>query len=336
MSIELPNEYVIQQMYLYAGYPKVEHTNDIVSAGCPTCHEGRSWGVKRRLMFMVKERYFFCHNCSRSWKPVNWVMEVSGKTFKEVMNESREYEYIPADLIYKEQVKVVKESDILPLDSINLFDAAQVHFYNKNQIVKDALDLIHNRKLDIAVNRPNTFYLSLTDHIHKNRLCIPFIGLDNKIDFYQTRTILKSDDFLPKYLGKSGGSKSLFGINNISEELDYIFIFEGPIDACFVKNSVAIGGVTINEIQKNQLRQFPFHKQVWVLDNQFIDTTARERTKELVEAGETVFIWPKSEELKDFNDLAIKSDVSEIPPEFILTNTASGLQAKLRIKQLGL
>jgi hypothetical protein len=90
----------------------------------------------------------------------------------------------------------------------------------------------------------------------------------------------------------------------------------------------------MTQYQHDQLKKFPFHQQIWVLDNQHIDETARLRTQELIDSGERVFLWQKSESIKDFNDLAIHSNINEIPTKYILQNSFSGIQAKLKFKQI--
>jgi hypothetical protein len=332
MKYELPLEYIIQEFLCLAGYPKSDKFGNVYSGGCPSCREGRSWGVKRRLFFIPEHNRIHCKNCNRSWTPVQFIMEFASKSYDQIIRESKEYEYIPVDLLLKPEKVVKKESDILPKNSINLFDPQQIEYYKNKPIVQEALSLISSRKLDTAVNRCPNLYVSLDDFVHKNRLCIPFENETGKIVFYQTRSI-KKDDPNPKYLGKIGGEKTIFGINRISEDLDYIFKFEGPIDSMFVKNGVSVAGVTISEYQQHQLKKFPFHKQIWVLDNQRVDTTSMQRTLELIDSGERVFIWPKTK-MKDFNDLAVNSNINEIPTKFIIQNSFSGLQAKLKIKQL--
>ena len=282
MKVELPQEYITQAFLQYAHQATIQRGTNVLNGGCPSCREGRSFGKRKRLFFVPKHNRIHCKNCNRTWDPVSWIMEMSGKSFSDVIKESKEYEYVPAELIYREQSAKPIITEVLPKDSINLFDPLQVDFYKDKFVVQEALKLINARKLDTLVNRSNSLFLSLNDYVHKNRLIIPFIGLDGKTDFYQTRTILKSDSSLPKYLGKVGSDKTVFGIDRISTDLDYIFIFEGPIDAMTTKNGVAIAGVTMSELQKEQLKNFPFHQRIWVLDNQYIDDTAKMKTKELV------------------------------------------------------
>jgi hypothetical protein len=333
----LPEEYIAQQFLIYAGYARRKH-DGAYEGGCPICREGKSWGSKRRLFYHPETYSIHCKNCHRKWSPNQWIAETSGLSYRDIQNEAKEYEFIPADLINKrnEGVPVIKTPP-LPLDAINLMDKQQLTFYKDNEFVRKCINFIAKRRLNKAVNRPDNFYISLSDYTHKNRLCIPFTNDKGEIEFYQTRSFIDiKDDPLPKYLGRKGGNKILFGADRISPDIDYIFIFEGPIDAMFVKNGVAIGGVDLTHIQEDLLNAYPFHEKIWVLDNQHIDETAREVTHRLLDEGETVFIWPKLESIKDFNDICVAKKMNELPATFIVKNSFSGIKGRLQMKKLGL
>ena len=51
----------------------------------------------------------------------------------------------------------------------------------------------------MAINRPNNFYISLNDKVHKNRIVIPFYDDNRKIIHYQTRTILEVDELTKQH-----------------------------------------------------------------------------------------------------------------------------------------
>ena len=336
MYIPLPQEYVEQQFRIYAGYSRVNSAG-IFEGGCPICREGKSWGKKRRLFYIPDYDNIHCKNCHRSWNTTQWIIEVSGKSFHDIKSESKEYEYISIDYLQTDTTPTIVNNSTLPLDSINLNDPKQLEFYKDNLILQQCVTFMLKRRLTKAINSPKAFYLSLKDFIHKNRLCIPFTNDSNDIEFYQTRSFLDiKDDPLPKYLGKVGGSKTLFGADRISEDLDYIFIFEGPIDAMFVNNGVAIGGVDITSEQRVSLNRYPFHEKIWVLDNQHIDNTAKEVSHRLLDAGERIFIWPKLTNVKDINDICVLKKLNELPTKFIVENSLSGIQGKFKMKKLGL
>jgi len=337
----LPEAYTSQKFYQLAGYAKKKHNGRIYEAGCPICKEGKSWGRKRRLYYIVAENHIFCHNCGWTGNVIKFIQEVEGVTYKEIMKEMEDYDILP-DIIDGEEEKVTfRPTPDLPLDSINLLDELQLEYHNSNDIVNHVFDFTTRRKLFSACNRPKTLWVSLKDNIHRNRLVLPFYDESNNIIHYQSRSVLPTDNKLPKYLSKVGSEKSLFNVNNINSEIDNIFIFEGPIDSCFVRNGVAVAGIQENsnllytQRQKEQLRSFPFHDKIWVLDSQHQDKAAYIKTERLIEQGETVFIWPKEygDRYKDFNDMAIDLDISEIPYKFILKNSYTGLKARLMLNK---
>ena len=338
----LSEEYTVQKFFQLAGYPKQKYGGKICEGGCPICREGSSWKRKRRLYFVVRDNLIYCHNCGWSGDPVKFIIRVEGLTYKQVVEQSSEYDILPADISDEGPISTKKPDHSLPLDSINLFDPLQVDFYKDNKIICGVADFIKKRKLDTCINRPKSIFASLTDYIHKNRLILPFYD-NNRITFYQTRTVFESTDiFLPKYLSKVGGEKGIFNIGNIKHTHEKIYIFEGPIDSCFVLNGVAVAGiqensdVSFSNKQSNQLSAFNLYEKVWVLDSQWTDRASRKKTSRLIDQNANVFIWPQEygKRFKDFNDMAIALNTNEIPYAFIDNNTHTGLKARLILNQI--
>lgn len=326
MKLEIPIEYVSQKFIEYAGYANYNKMNGSYKASCPTCKEGSSWKRKKRLHYIPEKGIIHCFNCTKTWNPVNWIMEQTGMTFKEVMKDIEDSNYVPL-IKQKVESEITKLPD-LPDDSINLFDKQQTDYYlkNNNVYVKTALECIQERRLDTAVNRPRALYLSLTDPVHKNRLIIPFYDELGKVLWYQSRTLLEKDkEYKPKYLSKANSEKSIFGIDNIDPNLDYIFITEGPIDSMFIRNGIAIGSLTMATLQKRQLSKYIFHKLVWIFDNE-MDTNEQVKLnmKKHLKEGDLVFIWPdKFKDFKDINQLCMHVKKNEISTDFFIKNSVS-------------
>lgn len=315
---KIPTSYVLNKFFSYTIEPSHRKHDDTYNAGCPICREGKSLGKKKRLFFYPESNTFHCFNCSKTWSAFNWIIQVCGMSKEEMDSEilcNDNFVNIDKRL---SSLSSLPKKDLpdLPFDSINLFDPSQVLFYKSNKFVLKALKYIKERRLFNSVNKPNSLYISLTDFIHKNRLCIPFYDRDKKILFYQTRAL---DDTIPKYLGKSGYEKTMFNMDKIDINFPYIFIFEGPIDAMFVKNGVAAAGLTLTKTQNIQLSEYPLHKKIWVLDNPIIDDTSKDKTIELLNKGENVFKW-KDGNYKDFNEMAMFEEINEIDPKFILNS----------------
>lgn len=335
MLFKVPDQYIISKFFQYTGYPVFKASIRAYNACCPVCREGSSWGKKKRLFYFPHKEQLYCHNCNQSWSPINWVKQVCNMTFSQIKTEVLSGEIGKPEVSLENiSIPVAREKAlILPEDSINLFDKNQIQFYKNNKIVRTALSVIKKRCIHMATYKCSSLYISLTDYVHKNRLCIPFRDLDGKIVFYQTRKLLQDDT--PKYLSKMYEEKSVFGIDKIDVNFPYIFILEGPLDAMFIKNGVAVGGLTMTSKQKRQLQQFPTHKMIWCLDNQNIDSASKSKMDQLIERKETVFTWPSIYKYKDFNELCMGEQWKEIPLDFVLQNIAA-ITSLRAIKNLSL
>ena len=344
-ALTLPESYVVQKLYQHAGYPKYKKINNVYEAGCPMCMEGHSWGKKRRLYYIVKNHVICCHNCGWYSSPLKWIKHVAQMTSEEIEYEltTGEYQYVEIkvnDVTNTTPLSSISES--LPRDSINMFDTQQLRYYKDNQIVKKCLNLIASRRLDTAINKPKALYVSLTDKIHKNRLCFPFYDTKGDITHYQTRAVENKDmQDRPKYLSKLNSQKTIFNFNNINTTSDNIYIFEGPIDSFFVNNGVAVAGIqessqkSLTGAQQQMLATKPLMNKIWVLDNQWVDQASRLKTKNLIESGETVFIWPDNlKQFKDFNDMCMHYTLDAIEENFITKNMYTGLSASIKHSQI--
>lgn len=331
----LPESYIIQKFHQYAVSPRCNKVTNTYYGGCPICHEGTSRGRKRRCYYIVDDNIIYCHNCERGWTPLNWIIQVSGERKEEILKDVQNYEpNIREIILEKEPIKEKIKLLTLPEDSINLDDQQQLEFYKDNNIIKTSLDFIKRRRLDTAKYRAKTFWISLKDVIHKNRFCIPFYNLNGQIIFYQTRTILDSDD-RPKYLSKMGADKTVFNVERIDPDYDKIYILEGPIDAMFIKNGVATCGLNYTETQQSQLRNYPFHRKIRVIDNDIQNKEVYEKILECIDNGEEVFLWPKQFKLfKDINEVCIKYNLDQFPIDLINKNIYSGDTARMKLAAL--
>ena len=163
---KIPQEYIVQKFYQYAGYPKFKKIANVYEGGCSICREGNSWGRKRRLYYLLNDGVICCHNCGWYGNPFKWIMEVGQLTAREIYAEIEESDYGYIDIDKEEPLKFKTEH--LPKDSINLFDDRQLEYYKNNDIIKIALKYIRERRLDTAVNRCRDLWISLNDFVHKN------------------------------------------------------------------------------------------------------------------------------------------------------------------------
>lgn len=301
--------------------------NQTYTACCPICREGDSWLKKKRFYFYSKTNSCYCFNCGYNAKLYKLYYDLTGKMMGKEGFENPK--------LMQETASPVQTIQPLPKDSINIFDTTQVLKNMRNSFFKETIQYVCDRRLHKSINRPKTFWFSPVDFTHKNRLIIPFYDLDDKIAYYQSRKLPSDTSDLPNYLSKSGGDRSLFNINRVSE-YPYIFIFEGPLDACFIRNGVAVSGInksrnSMTDKQKEQLANFPLHQKIWVLDNQNKDLTARKKMQQLADNNQHVFVWPKNIIYKDFNEMCMDLKQNSVDPEFVLNNTFQGIKARVKM-----
>ncbi len=336
--MQISQNLVVNTFFQYCKRPVFKKSTGTYNAECPYCKEGKSTGKKRRFFYIPLDDQLYCHNCNTSKNGMNFVMDQTGMSFKDILEESENCIDSVEDIIKRSAISKKYNPKSLPDDSINLFDNNQLSFYRENQTVKDALEFICKRRLDTAINRPKALWLSLTDYTHKNRVVFPFYSLDTngKVIFYQSRALYKHDEDIAKYLSKSNSDKGIYNIDKVSSDIDYIFLQEGPIDAMFLRNSVALAGIKPTEEQIDTIkRRFPMHTLVYVLDNQWVDDTSYKVTKDLLDRGESVFLWPDGlQRFKDLNDICIHLKKDEIKWEFIVKHTYNGMRGLIQFSQI--
>lgn len=323
--MNLQQEYVISVIYGHTKRPKYLKANKTYNFECPVCNEGKSAGKKRRGFYIPAQDIVHCHNCDWHSRPAKWIQQVTGKSYRDVCIENSEF-FSSADATINfynktSDTSAPKRACTLPEDSINLLALEETTYYKSNTKVQGAIKYIRSRRLHSAKHCPKAIYYSIKDKIYPDAVCFPFFNISNKIDYFQVREL--DPKAKSKYRG-SLGDKTLFNVNKVDPEFLYIFLFEGPIDAMFIKNAVAMAGTNLTAKQESQLNMFPLHKRIWCLDNQRVDETSRKLTLKLLDKGESVFVWPeKYKRFKDINELCCEFELNEISTSFIIDNTYS-------------
>lgn len=331
--MELNQEFLLETFYSYCKRPLHKKYQNAYNAECPVCKEGKSSGRTRRLFYFPHKQYLFCHNCSKSWKPFEWVKEVTTMTVPEIIKRNNE-KFGEVSPITRHTSVAVETATVtipdLPEGCVDLTDPTQIEFYKDNQYVKLASEYCISRRLFTAINSCKTFYVSLDDKVHKNRLVIPFYGDNHSVICYQTRA-LTSKQF-PKYLTKFG-EKELFGLNNIDASIPYVFIFEGPIDSMFVQNGVAMASLAPTEKQMQQLNNLIGYEQIYVFDNDKNNSQTSKKIEKYIKEGKRVFIWPREfYQFKDFNEMCCNLKLDAVSWNFVLKNSAKGKEALIKFK----
>jgi hypothetical protein len=177
----------------------------------------------------------------------------------------------------------------------------------------------------------------------EDRLIIPLLDENNEMFGFQGRSLNPKSKL--RYISIMMNEKmpKLWGLHKVNTNLRF-YVFEGPIDAMFISNSIAsCGGKLITDLGAVKGN----------LDNATIVYDNQPRNKEVVDAmltavskGFKICVWPSSEKSKDINDMI----TARVPPaEYVKTeqvknasivikkiidsHTYSGMEAELRIAE---
>lgn len=334
--MDLPLSYVADKIQLNCARVVFKKYRKVYNFECPVCHEGKSKGKKRRGYYLIENHCFHCFNCNETWSEIDWLKLVCNLSFKQIIEEAKQFDDSVEEVVYRTQESHKPITYTLPKDCINLTDKTQLNYYKHDPYVRKCLLYLKKRRMFSAVNRPKTYYTTLAKDIHQYRLIIPFFNENGKIIFYQSRAVLDEHQNGAKYLSKSGAEFSVFGVDQIDIDYDFLFLFEGPIDSMFVKNGIAMGGLSLTNLQEKQLLKYPLHQRIWILDNQLNNPNVKKKLHELIETNQRVFIWPKKFiEFKDLNEICCYYNLDQISPKFFINNSYQGMSALLEIGKAG-
>ena len=337
-KIEIPEHYLQQKFFEHVGYAKQSSNGNLVG-GCPFCREGDSWGKKSRFNYYSDKKLLMCFNCGVTHSPVNFLKEVESKSFRDVLLDvdsqsisGLNYEKNELLATYNEIEKSKLE---LPDDVINLSCPTQSKYYVNDYFIKTAISTIKSRRLDTALYKRN-LYLSREDMIHRNRIIIPFYDENNELVFYQSRSQTQKQNEFGKYISSLDATKTFFGLDTINFNKPNLFLIEGPLDCFFVENSIAMGGLKMNEKQSKKLETLRgFFNIVWCLDNDFGNKDVLKKYSELIKKKESIFLWGSEYEgFKDFNSYCIEKELDFVDEEQILERTFKGGDSVREFKKL--
>lgn len=298
---------------------------DTAVCSCPVCGDSKKNKFKTRFYFLPDKNHYnvYCHNCGYAHH---------FSTFLESYYPDlhRDYKF---SSIRDKQIDVVlevKEEEPQVLNNTALKDVVNINLLPKNHMVNEYCDqrLIPYDKrnrlyyTDDFQNWVNSYdYDKFKLPKKESRLVIPlitrdnyFIGcsgraLDNTSQRYYRINIDYSNHYPPYYF------------YNFCDLTKDIIVCEGPIDALFLENSIAIATL-------NRNLNLDVDKTIICLDNQPRNRDVLNAYNKYINLGYRVFIWPKQIKQKDFNDYVL---IGGDPNTLIKENIFNGLKAKLQL-----
>lgn len=328
--------------------------NDTYNFRCPFCGDSRLYKNKARgYLFSFENVVIYkCHNCGKSASFFNFLREIDHNLFTQYKFEkfgkpSTHKEDSTLDLSslkFKEFASKSKDAlkNCYKLSSIPEDLEPVLEYARTRRIPKVFFDKIYAaRSLNEISKYIDRYQDKKFPDFHV--LVLPFFRRDGSYSYIQCRSIdsSASGNFRFVTFELDDGAPKLWGEFR-TNWLKPIYVLEGPIDAMFVVNGVALAGAshasTLSYIKKRQAeeRKTLCLKDICICyDNDY--RSNRDIMKQLIsriEEGFSVVIYDKQFKYKDIND-AVKDgwSIHDIN-SYIRGRTFNGLAAKLEVSRL--
>lgn len=331
---------------------KLVSERGIYNFRCPFCGDSKKKKTKARgYLFQTNElkTRFICHNCSTSLSFSNFLKNIDSQLFMEyrIENFSKRYhtDIIKTTQKYKKRISsnnlqfnIIKQ--LKRLDDTNTYTQKEKEIFeyvNKRMIPKK----FHN-SLYMCTNINNLIKqiprYHRTTELNKELygLVIPFFDKEKHFNYLQIRFINTKDSnfrYLTIEIEESDEYK-IWGIEYINWN-DPIYILEGPIDAMFINNSLAIAGA-INSTVFDYIKTKAKNEIIFCYDNEVkTNKTIKKQIENRIEEGYSVVIYDSSFKWKDINEAIMSNEISvDILNEYLKSHTYKSLKAKLHMSKL--
>lgn len=325
--------------------------NDTFNFRCPFCQDSKKNKFKKRGYLYPKDDTlsFKCHNCGVPHLFPTFLKLVDFNLYTEYKLEKfGNLKSKPnPNTIISDKMILLKKRELDPLaECVKLSEITDellpVKQYVTNRGIPEHLFnyLYATKSLNLISSRIDKYKERLYPEFPV--LVIPFFRVDGSYSYIQCRTItdhglrfttFEVDSLAPKLWGEF--------------RIDWnktVYILEGPIDAMFIDNGVALAGAsvhsTVTYIKTNQQLhlggEVDLSKLCFAFDNDYIhnDQILSLLIKK-IEEGFSVLLYDNRFKWKDINDAYSKGNWSiEDINKYIASRTFRGLKAKLELAML--
>lgn len=311
---------------------------------CPYCGDSKKSKTKKRG-FLLRSKSgashtYYCHNCNivgPSGKNINFhqfLKFLDPALYNQFMEELLRERYTTA----VEQDETPEEPYVdKTLKSLGLKKISQLYPTHPAKLYVEKRKIpshVHHKLFYVSkfMAWTNTLVSGKFDEkaLAKDtpRLVIPFIDQDGRFFGYQGRSFDPADKVRYITIIIDDKKPKLYGLDTVDLS-KRVYVFEGPIDAMFIPNSLAsAGGVLTSELRS--LGPPEQDDKVIVYDNENRNKDTVSHIKKAIGLGYRVCIWPDNLDYKDVNDMVL---AGLDPKEIIDKNLYIGLHALARFNE---
>ena len=293
--------------------------NNLYNFRCPICGDSQKNKNKTRgYFYQVKNNTNFkCHNCGASMSLNNFLKKLDSTLYKQYTLEKFKEGHTGKNFVvetpkFEFTKPTFKKSINLPKASS---DSRAKEYLITRKIDPDKF-YFADKFMEWTNSQKQTFDTITRD---ESRIVIPMYDENKNLIGFQGRALGKS---FTKYITVMLDEEApkVYGLDTI-DKTSPVYITEGPFDATFICNSIAMCGADVD------ISGWGISYAIYVYDNEPRNREIVRRISDTIERGSKVVIWPQNIEQKDINDMVLAGinvmDVLEL-------NTHSGLQAKIK------
>lgn len=334
MSVALDRKFLLLIAYKLERFKQKK--SDLFMFRCPLCGDSEKNKLKcRGFIFTKTDNYFFkCHNCNRSMVFKEFLRELDPTLYNQYLLErlSNKTIYVkPVEVEAKISIPKFKKHINLPtIESLPNEHPAKTYLIER--MIPDRVfgDLFYAE--DFKIFTDTIWPEHGKEMYHKDqRIIIPFYDENKVLIGYQGRSIPSINPSYIRYITVKliENNLKLFGMDKVDPSKK-MYVFEGPLDSFFIKNSIATCDASLLVSAKYYTKS----NLVLVFDNQYENKDVAKQINRAIKEDFNVCLFPKSMNGKDMNDFILNGYTIDELKKVIDKNTFHGLRATLEFSQL--
>lgn len=312
--------------------------SDGANFSCPICGDSKKNTTKARGYLFLKENLYryFCHNCGFSAKFSFFLKKVNpalhGQYIREMFTENANTAYSKEETIVSVRPKVISSDK--PVESHGQIHAASINSLQNNH---EAKQYVIRRKIPEQYLKSLYYVSNFGDWVRKHydmnytggndeRIIIPFYDGKKRLVAFQGRALSGNTRLRYITIKIKKNAPKIFNFDRVDTRKK-IYVVEGPIDAMFLPNAIAIAGSDVPPALDQQGFDL-----VFVADREPRNPEIIKKIASMIDRKYKVALLPESMTGKDINEYILKGySVSQIT-SMIDRFTFEGLQAIFQLK----